>query len=210
MNQNVLPLGIVFSLLLTIPTPEIAQAVSIEMFPSKQAVAVGEAFQVDIVINGLGKMTAPSLSAFDLDLGFNNSVLKFDSAIFGGFVDLSGTGTKGFNNSQQGIVNFFEISLDSPETLNASQPSNFKLATLNFMGLSPGSSVLSLSVNDLTDENTNPLTLNTLPTDKSVQVIPVPESSFGLLSYLTTLGLGLVLTGKKLKVTLPLVADKER
>ncbi len=49
-----------------------------------------------------------------------------------------------------------------------------------------------------------------LPTDKSVQVIRVPESSFGLLSYLTTLGLGLVLTGKKLKVTLPLVADKER
>lgn len=56
MNQNVLPLGIVFSLLLTLPTPEIAQAVSIEMFPSKQAVAVGEAFQVDIVINGLGKI----------------------------------------------------------------------------------------------------------------------------------------------------------
>lgn len=124
-----------------------ADAASIALSPSGQTVTPGASVDVDIVISGLGANVAPTLSAFDLDVSFDPSVLSFVAVTFG--LDLGAPGIDAFVSG--GLlggpvrVDLAEASLLSNAVLDASQPDAFVMATLHFTALGLGTSPLAIT-----------------------------------------------------------------
>ena len=176
-------------------------AISLTPVPISQSVAVSNPVSVALAILDLGNLTTPSLSTFDLNLTFDPTILAFSSAIFGDptlgdQLDVLGLGVNPSSSSltNPGILNLFELSLDSPDDLNSLQAGDFTLVTVFFNTIAAGISPLTLIVNTLGDANGNPLT-TTLGTG-SITVTgqpptPIPEPSTmvllstGLLSLFT-------------------------
>jgi hypothetical protein len=115
---------------------------------------------VDLNISGLTPGTT-AIGTYDVNVGFNSSVVNFASAAFGDPVlgsdqlDPEGYGTFSTVTSGAGTAELFELSLDDPAALLASQPSSFTLATMSFDAVGTGTSVLALSVNALGDQTGN-------------------------------------------------------
>jgi hypothetical protein len=159
------------------------QAALISVEPVSQTVAVGAPVQVAVTVSGLASGAAPSLSAFDLDLTYDPTVLQFTSLTFGDPVlgdqlDLSapplGTVT-GYDALVPGLVNHFELSLDSVPTLDSLQAGDFKLTVFHFTALAPGVSPLSVAVNSFGDALGDPLP--TTVAGGNVTVVPEPEAA---------------------------------
>ncbi len=153
--------GVLAAALLLVAAP--SQAIILSFAPATQNASVGFPTDVAVVISGLGNGAAPSLSAFDLDVDFDSNVLSFLGVTFGDPVlgdqlDLFALGSLAGTTSGLGVVNLFELSLDSPADLDALQAGSFTLATLTFDTLAAGFSPLGISVNALGDANGNPLT----------------------------------------------------
>jgi hypothetical protein len=130
----------------------------ISVEPPYQAVADGSAVSVSLQISGLGAFTAPSLGTFDLDLRFDPSLLDFNSFVFGDPVlgdqlDLSGFGSiTGMGTTPgSGVVNIYEVSLDSVTDLDNLQEPMFTLGILEFQPLQVGISFLFIDINALGD-----------------------------------------------------------
>lgn len=136
--------------------------ISLSLTPRTQTITAGSLVTMDLRIDGLGSGVAPSLGTYDLDVTFNPSILSFISATFGDGVlgnqlDLSGLGNVSALTPSTGVVNLFELSLDTAGDLNTLQADAFVLASLSFSGLSGGTSPLGLSVNVLGDADGAPL-----------------------------------------------------
>ena len=144
-NRLIAAIGTALALCVALP----ASATTINFSPSSQSVNVGTTTTVDLVISGLGGGAAPSLGTFDLDIGFDSSILSFSSATFGNQLDLFGLGDINSVTPGVGTINLFELSLESAADLDSLQAGAFTLATLSFTALSNGSSPLSISVNAL-------------------------------------------------------------
>lgn len=171
----------------------VAAEINLSVQPSTSAVPVGGNTTVDLTISGLGNGTAPSLSAFDLSLGFDPMLLSVSKVSFGSSsppfdqLNLSNYGTiSQFIQPSAGILRLYEVSLDDPATLNSMQLGAFTLAEITFNGRMAGSSHLSLSVTSLGDASGNPLFVSSV-TGASVSVngssvVPEPGSAalFGL------------------------------
>jgi hypothetical protein len=215
MRKSLYTLSLGLGLLCTAITFQSAQAVSINLLPTNQTVSVGNSLGIDIQISELGDLQSPSLSGFALNLSFDPTILSFNNLSFGDPVkgDLVGlSDATRFTDIQTnlGVISFAEISLDDPTALNQAQPDSFIIARANFTALNAGSSLLTLSVDTdgLSDENTNPLFLTTVPRTADVTVtelVRVPEPNFSLLGLGLTMGLGIALTKKKLKYSPSLV-----
>jgi hypothetical protein len=186
-------------------TAQAGQAVSLSLLATPASSVTGDPVQVSVKISDLGSFQPPSLSGFDFQLSYSPSTLQFNSISFGDpglgdLVNLSNIpGLTSFSNPSPGVVNFAEISLDNSTDLNAAQPSSFILATLNFKTINPGTSLLSLSVLDLADENTQPITF-TPPESIIVSVTPsthVPEPGLGWLSLAGTFLLAVFILKKQ-------------
>ncbi|BAY73412.1 hypothetical protein NIES23_62400 (plasmid) [Trichormus variabilis NIES-23] len=185
-----------------------AQAVSLKLLPAVQTVNVGDSLNIDVEISELGDLQSPSLSAFDLNLFFDHTILRFNSFSFGdpSKGDLVGltenTRTTDLQTSL-GLVSFAEVSLDDADKLNNIQPASFILGRANFTAVRVGSSQLTLAVavDGLLDENTTPLLLTGLPTDVYVTVTStqVPEQNFSWLVLGLTMSLGTTVLKKKIK-----------
>ncbi len=116
---------------------------------------------VNLSVSGLD--TSGGLGAFDIDIGFDPSVLSFSGALFGDAVNGDLLDPQGFGSiaavtgplvTSPNLVNLFEVSFDDSSALTAAQaaqPSGFTLATLTFNALSEGVSSLILTVNSLSD-----------------------------------------------------------
>jgi hypothetical protein len=155
-----------------------ARAVSLALTPVNSVAAVGDTVAIAIEIAGLGVGTPPTLSSFDLDVGFDPSVLGFQSASFGtalgtGADVLTSAGLLGPNS-----IDVAAASLLSSATLDAAQPASFVLATLFFKALAPGVSPLAIADAILADTSSvpggNQIFVDALGA-ASVTVAPVPE-----------------------------------
>lgn len=174
-----------------------ANAITLGFNPTSQSVTVGDATSVELIISGLGTGSAPSLGAFDLDVGFNPAGLSFTGAIFGNQLDLFGLGDVQVATPGLGTVNLFELSFDLPVELDALQLDSFVLATLTFDVLNVGNSQLSLSVNALSDADGNTLQADeigqgSITGTAGVGVVPEP----GILSLMGIGMLGLITLAK--------------
>lgn len=171
-----------------------ANATVISFSPSESNVGIGNQTSVDLVISGLG---ADILTAFDLFVLYDDTLLQFDGFEFGsdcgGFSCLD---VLGFGSLQDvvdlggGEVEVFELSFDFDTDLMDLQPNAFVLGTFTFTGLESGISALELSFGLLAgafDDNTG------FPTDLAFDFeagsIKVPEPATWLLLMSGLLGL---------------------
>jgi hypothetical protein len=161
---------------------------SLTFEPPSQTVALGSSVNVGLKITGLGDFTAPSLSAFDLDIAYDPAILGFTSVTFGDPVlgdqlNLTGLGAITGFASSVGSANVSELSLDSPAHLDLLQAGDFILAKLSFDAIGVGTSSLGISRGSLYDSGGDPLNANY--GTGSVTVTPLPGAVL-----LGSLGLG--------------------
>jgi hypothetical protein len=129
--------------------PAPVYASSIVLDPSTQSAPPGQNISIDLRIEGLHDATAPSLGIFDVDLFFDAAYLQLVDVAFGDQLDLFGLGDIRAATPGIGIVNLFELSLDTAADLDSLQAGDFILASLIFTTLSPGQAALTLRVNAL-------------------------------------------------------------
>jgi hypothetical protein len=161
-------LALGFSLLWVCP----AMAISLGFVPSNQSVGLG-AFDVDVVISDLG---AEIVSAFDLDVTYDATILSATNVTFGTFL---GGPFLSFQDTilTSGVVDFAELSLLSDADLDALQPDNFTLATLTFEAIAVGESSLIFSdgVDDIKGRNFAALSIESVGIG-SVSAVPEPAT----------------------------------
>jgi hypothetical protein len=186
MKRILAPLLLAFAVMAPVP----AQAVVVlYLDPSAQVVDIGDTVSVDIVIDGLGNLGTPSLSAFDLDILFDDDLLSVTGVAFGSELDQGILGSSQGVDSLPGSHNVFEFSDEESSTLISLQPGSFVLATLTFATLAEGSSALGIDVLGLLgDESSGPLTASTTGATVTIQtattVVPLPAAAWLLLSVL--------------------------
>jgi hypothetical protein len=140
-----------------------ANAVSLDLRRPSSTVNLGDHFQVELRISGLGEGKAPSLGAYDFTLSFNPAVLGFSTftcgdTVLGNRLDLLGFGTvTGFDGGTPGQLSAFEISLDLAGDLDALQAGEFALGTISFNTLRNGTSALGFTSALLSDAAGNAL-----------------------------------------------------
>ena len=160
--------------------------ITLSIAPTTQSVLAGNTVDVAVNISGLGALTAPSLGAYDLDVTFDSSILAFNSVAFVSQLDLAIMGsTTGYDASAAGVLNGFEVSLESISNLNSLQAGSFNLFTLTFDTLALGTSGVGISNVVLGDASAAPLFADVVGGE--VTVIPAPAAVM-----LGGLGLGFV------------------
>lgn len=120
-------------------------AISLDIEPSMQTVGLGS-FNVDVVISGLNA-AGEIVSAFDLDVAYDDSMLSATDVTFGSFLG-DPLAFEAFTNvdlTTPGIVDFAELSLLFDFELASIQPDTFTLATLTFEATAFGTSSLIFS-----------------------------------------------------------------
>ena len=133
-----------------------APAITLDIVPATQDVALGAPVDVAVAISGLGDQAAPSLGTFDVDVTFAPGILGFVAATFGDpslgdQLDIFGLGSVTTATPGSGVVNLFELSLDLPADLDALQAGAFTLVTLSFLGVGVGITSIGLTINELGD-----------------------------------------------------------
>ena len=151
--------------------------------PVAQDVTLGSPVDVALKISGLGSATPPSLSTFDLNISFDPGLLSFTSAAFGDpklgdQLDVHGLGGNLISSgiSSPGVLNVFELSLDSLGDLDTLQAASFTLATLTFNTVGIGSSALGITINSLGDANGAALASVTQNGSVTVSAVPLPAA----------------------------------
>ncbi len=153
----------------------------------------GNTLQLSLLVSGLGEQAAPALSGYDLGIAFDHNQLAFSGASFGD--PLLGNQLDLFNLGMNpgvaelapsGLLNVFELSLDSSQDLNALQADSFTLATLHFNVLQAGSSQMAISVIAFSDADGNSLSPGV--TGATITTVPLPATAWLMLG-----GLGLLL-----------------
>ena len=117
------------------------QAVSLVLVPSSQTIVPPSVAEVQVDIVGLNAVVPKQIvSAYDLDLSYDPSILQATAVSFGPFL---GASFHDFDLSTAGVVHFAELSLESDSDLALLQPDRFTLATLTFNPLQVGTSPLT-------------------------------------------------------------------
>jgi hypothetical protein len=111
---------------------------------------------------------------------------------FGTGLDVLGLGLnfQGFDDTVAGLVNAFDVSLDSIADLNSLQPGAFTLFTVTFNAMSEGASLLGLTANALSSAEGSSLAAAAL-NGSSVSVVapvPLPAAAWLLISGLAGAG----------------------
>lgn len=133
---------------LCIGTCSSALAATVSLVPSTSAVEVGATVALELRVSDVG---SNGLGTFDLDVLFDPALVTLSGVTYGSGLDVLGLGSLQFATASADAVNLFELSLDSAAELLALQLDSFVLATLNFVGVTPGSAVFALSLNALGD-----------------------------------------------------------
>ena len=192
------------SLMLMFCSATVSQAVTLSFDPDFQEVLVGDPANVDLVISELGVSTYPSLGEFDLDISFDPAILGFNSVTFGDpilgdqlDIWVWGINSMGASVTSPGVLDIFEVSLDTVADLNYYQADSFILATLTFDTLALGTSSLGISIDTLGDAWGDPLTADL--ESGSIDVVPEPATLLLLGTGLA--GIGFLRKKKKNQVS---------
>lgn len=119
-------------------------ALTVSFNPAANSASVGGSLSYDVMISDLG---AELLSAYDISVSYNTSVLGLSSVSFGSGLNL-GNALDSIQGSS-GTVSVNEASFLSDAVLGAGQLNDFVLFTLNFTGLAAGTSGLDLTLTTL-------------------------------------------------------------
>jgi len=169
-----------------------AQAVPLlELNPLQQSVTLGSTAGVELRISGLDEATA--LSAFDVQIVFDPAVLAYVSSAFGDQLDVFGLGDVRAAESEGGLLNVWEISLDGAADLLSYQADAFTLATLSFQAIGEGFSALTLSLKALADADGNELPAQLGEAGVTVTAVPLPAFGYSVALALA----GLPLAGRR-------------
>lgn len=171
------------------------QALSLTFNPVNQMVERHTSTTVDLLISGLGEHTAPSLSAFDLTVRFDPSLLTLNTADadMDGVIDsvvVDPSGQLDIQNlggtlvaaglTSPGLLNLSAVSLDAPSDLNTLQVGSFTLARITFTTSSgTGTSPLDIVhpvLGDATALPTGPLLLSADVRSGAITVVPEPST----------------------------------
>lgn len=146
--KNILFLVIISSMLFSF-SASISEAITISLDPETQLVTIGNDVSVDTVISGLGDNGDPSLSAFDINIGYDSSMLGFNSVDFGTSLMINMGSSDGAYISTPPTLNVSASTGDISSFDFNSQPASFTLFQLNFDALATGTSTLTLSADEL-------------------------------------------------------------
>ncbi len=163
-----------------------AHAISLDFVPANQTVVVGNSVTVDVVISGLVAANE-IVSAFDLDVTYDSTILTATNVIFGsslGIFDFFEV-FESFELSTSGVVDFAALSALDDTDLSV-QGDSVTLATLSFDALSDGMSSLNFvldppndpaPVKDVKGRNAEILLLTVGEGSVDATVAPIPEPS---------------------------------
>lgn len=171
--------------LLQLPGITSALAISIGFQPGSQTVNLGSPATVDIVVSNL--VGGEIVSAFDLDINYNSSILNPTSVVFGGQLGdpLLLEALTSFNLSTLGVIDLAEVSLlTDPQIATLQGGGSVILASLFFNSIGVGTSDLTFTFdlfNNVTGLNANLLTLTENPGSITVVSSSVPEPGTYLL-----------------------------
>jgi hypothetical protein len=132
---------VLVAVLAALVTAAPAHAVTISFDPSSTIVDVGDLVNIDVVISGLDA-SEDIVSAYDLDVTYNSSIVNATGVDFGPFLGGPGFVLEDFILSS-GRIDFAAESLLTDQQLAALQPDSFVLATLSFIALTPGTTALN-------------------------------------------------------------------
>ncbi len=163
-----------------------SHALEVSLNPSTQTIGIGDTALVELNISGLEDGAAPSLGAFLVEITFDESILSFDSVVYGAFLgdtDPSAFETDIFTTTGAGFISLDEGSLLWDDELDALQSDSFTLAILSFIGLSGGTSSLGFGDVDLADAEfpsnslfSDLVTASITVDSGSSQVVPEPAT----------------------------------
>ena len=134
--------GLVGSALL----PSTSDAYVLTVEPVEQGVFVGDTFEIQYWVRGLGDHGGLSLAAFDLTMDFDDSLLSYHSIQFGDALGDVGAGQAITSSSLVADgVRVTETSLLSPAELIALQPESFAMFKVAFTARAVGDVILGSS-----------------------------------------------------------------
>ena len=145
-------LCLIMGLFIGIPHSQaFAQELPLTLLPAAQDAPLGSLVEVELHLSGLGDAAAPSLSAFDLTLDFDPTVVTFETVqygdpLLGDPLDVLNQGSLTSTESDTGVVTALNLSLDLPQELDTLQASAFRLAVLTFTAVGVGTSPLDITV----------------------------------------------------------------
>jgi hypothetical protein len=170
-----------------------SQAANITLVVSDQQISLGSTVELQVQMAGLeGDL---SLGDYDLAVHYDASLFNLNNvfwgdALKGNQLDLNGLGSvQSANESTPGLLNLFELSLDTPSDVDNRQAGSFSLFSLFFSAIGEGAGQFSGSVNALGDSIGNSIMVDTFA-DVEVKVSKVPEPS-SLLIMIGFIALGL-------------------
>jgi hypothetical protein len=173
------------------------------LFPDLQMVSAGSTYNLDLKVFGLGDLTSPSVSGFDIDITVFGDT-TFNSATFSSFLGIPDTDFSLLTNSTETSIlvdpTIFPpgvfIREDSnllPAQLDALQPSSFTLATLTYTANTVGTVFASGDTFSGGLFLTDGITIKEPFTSATVNVVPEPSTLLLIGSGL----IGFVILGRK-------------
>lgn len=165
-----------------------AFGVTLSLIPSTTLIEPNAPVDVDVVIDGLGSFTSPTLGAFQVEVTFADSILTVDTVSYGLLLGdpFSVLETDVVTTIRPGMVDLDEVSFLLDTDLDIRQPETFTLGTVSFLGQGLGSSILDFGMIDLSDASGNTIRVDALSTNSIRVESPgqgpvVPEPSTFLL-----------------------------
>lgn len=185
LNKNML-LALGFAFISTLSVQVSATMIELDVVDN---IEVGNSIDLVISISDLG---ADDLSAFNIDLGFDDNLLNFTGYTLGTDLIDSFFGQEDFSFGQtsDGVVNIAELSWLIDFSL---QPTAFVLATLSFDTLVAGIADFSILDIELVDGLMSPSNIDASLETARLSIVPsssttVPEPSSMLLFVLALVG----------------------
>lgn len=187
-------LTLIIGLVGLIGAPASQSAVFLGFSPASTAFSNGDALSLDIVVSGLAADNE-IVSAFDLNVGYDSSLLSFTGATFGSdlganpssnLFDFTSEAYADYDDTIMGTVNIWSLSWLTDAQLDALQGDSVTLASLGFNALGSGDTADALNFafgpgQDIKGLNAKPL-----------DIVPEPGTFVLLVSGLACLvGLGL-------------------